>query len=85
MLLLQLYEHTSLGYWLFSGQGYGLGFVFWISAWDLVGALCVGLYLGFRRGIQWVLCVLDCIWEVLCVLGVWKVEFLGGLRNGVKV
>ena len=49
----------------------------------------------------WVLgCVLDyCIccwvalfrdycvncWEVLCVLMFWEVEFLGGLRNGLKV
>ena len=24
-------------------------------------------------------------WEVLCVFWFWKVEFLGGLRNGVKV
>ena len=41
----------------------------------LVGALCFGLYYGL---LYW-------FWEVLCVLGIWEVEILGGLRNEVKV
>ena len=57
----------------------------------LGGALCFGLYLGFRRGIWEVLCVLDCIWDfgvgfgrcfVYCGFG--RVDLGGGLRNGVK-
>ena len=51
------------GLWIFVLCGVVLG-----------GALCFGLYLGFRRG----------IWEVLCALVFWEVEILGGLRNGVK-
>ena len=35
-----------------------LWIVFKISMWDLVGAWCFGLYLGFQCG----------AWEVLCVL-----------------
>ena len=78
------------------GVGLGRCCVFWmvfgIVAWDLGGALCVGLYLGFRCGNWEVLCVLDCIWDfgfgfgrcfVYCGFG--KVDFLGGLRNGVTV
>ena len=55
------------------GKGGALDFV--LCGVVLGGALRFGLYLGFRRG----------IWEVLCVLRDLLVEVLGGLRNGVKV
>ena len=55
------------------GKGGALDFV--LCGVVLGGALRFGLYLGFRRG----------IWEVLCVLRDLRVELLGGLRNGVKV
>ena len=44
---------------------------FGISAWDLVGGFGFGLYLGFGR------CFVYC--------GFGRVEFVGGLRNGMKV
>ena len=58
----------------------------------LGGALCFELYLGFRRGIWEVFCVLDCIWDfgvgfgrcfVYCGFG--RFDLVGGLRNGMKV
>ena len=52
-----------------------LWIVFKISVWDLVGALCFGLYLGFRCG----------TWELLVYCGFGRVDLVGGLRNGVKV
>ena len=48
--------------------------VFGMSLWDLGGAWCFGIYLGFWCG----------TWEVLCVLRDLRVEVLGGLRNRLK-
>ena len=56
------------------GRCFGFWIVFGVWAWDLGGALCFGLYLGFRRGIR----------EALRVLQVRRVDLLGGLRIGVK-
>ena len=65
----------GLSYGLLWDLGGASDFVLCFEACFVLGGALWDLYLGFRRG----------IWEVLCVLVFWRVEILGGLRNGVKV
>ena len=58
------------------GKGGSSDFVLCFGVWCCVGrCFDFELYLGFWCG----------IWEVLVYCGFGRVDFLGGLRNGVKV